>query len=296
MAQRPDTNELGDFLRAARGRVQPEQVGLPAARASRRLPGLRREEVALLAGVGVSYYTRIEQGQSRNIGADVLGALADVLLLTPAERTHLRTLADGTSLDRSEMETPLRADPGLLQLLEVAAHVPALIIGRYTEVLAWNAGGRKLLMPDFPDVALTDGNRPYMAEAVFLDPGTRSLYANWTQNAHAVVGNLRIVSAQHPGDAKLARLIGTLAIRSTEFSALWNDHRIQPCAAMEVTLDHPELGTLIVLQQSLRSGAYPDQILVTHTAPSRTRESDALALASHLDDAATLVQDGPPIA
>jgi transcriptional regulator with XRE-family HTH domain len=290
-----EANELGDFLRAARGRVQPEQVGLPPARASRRLPGLRREEVAMLAGVGVSYYTRIEQGQSRNVGIEVLGALADTLLLTPAERAHLRTLVDGPAAGRAEREAPRKPDPGLLQLLEVTPNIPALILGRHTEVLAWNAGGRKLLMPDFPDVVLTDGNRPNMAEAVFLDPGTRSLYANWTQKAHAVVGNLRIVSAQHPGDAKLARLIGTLTIRSTEFSALWNDHRIQPCAAMEVTLNHPELGTLTVLQQSLRSGAYPDQLLVTHTAPSRTKESDALALAPHLLDVTSPADGGRPI-
>ncbi|MHA7984774.1 helix-turn-helix transcriptional regulator [Rathayibacter sp. CAU 1779] len=293
MDTQPEANELGTFLRAARGRVQPEQVGLPAARTSRRLPGLRREEVALLAGVGVSYYTRIEQGRSRHVGIEVLNAVADTLLLTPAERAHLRTLSDGPSTGRAEKQASVRPDPGLLQLLEVAPNIPALILGRYTEVLAWNAGGRKLLMPSFPDVALTDGNRPNMAEAVFLDPGTRSLYTNWTQKAHAVVGNLRIVSAQHPGDAKLARLIGNLAIRSTEFSALWNDHRIQPCAAMEVTLNHPELGTLTVLQQSLRSGAHPDQLLVTHTAPSRTKESDALALAPHLADVTPLAYGSP---
>jgi transcriptional regulator with XRE-family HTH domain len=292
VATESETNELGDFLRAARGRVPPGQVGLPAARASRRLPGLRREEVALLAGVGVSYYTRIEQGQSRHVGVEVLSALADVLLLTAAERAHLRTLADGPVVARADKAASVKPDAGLLQLLEAAPNIPALILGRYAEVLAWNPGGRKLLMPDFPDVALTDGNRPNMAEAVFLDPGTRGLYANWVQKAQAVVGNLRIVSAQHPGDTKLARLVGNLTIRSTEFSALWNDHRIQPCAAMDVTLNHPELGSLTVLQQSLRSGACPDQVLVTHTAPSRSRESDALALAPHLAEAAARVQSG----
>ncbi|MEU8356244.1 hypothetical protein AB0C27_09535 [Nonomuraea sp. NPDC048882] len=117
---------------------------------------------------------------------------------------------------------------------------------------------------------------------VFLDDAVRGLYVNWRRKAQAVVGNLRISCARHPEDESLARLVGSLTIRSTEFAALWQDHRIEPCAAMDVELRHPELGTFTVLQQSLRSGASPEQVLVVHTAPQGSAGADALALITHV--------------
>ncbi|WP_375388798.1 helix-turn-helix domain-containing protein [uncultured Amnibacterium sp.] len=274
---------LGSFLRASRARLQPEDVGLPPHGSRRRVSGLRREELALLAGVSPSYYTRLEQGQSRNASAQVLEAIASALRLTASERAHLVTLAAADHF-RSDPEptTPETPDPALVQLLHALGDVPAMIMGSRTDVLAWNPAGHALLAGHLAFTAPDDvAARPNMAELVFLDAHTRDLYRMWRAKAEAVVGNLRIVAGAHPHDRLLATLIGSLIIESPDFAAMWSDNRIRPCAAASYALRHPLLGRLTLLQQTLRSVATPEQVLVTHTAAAGSEDAEALSLLAH---------------
>lgn len=276
---------LGDFLQASRARVNPEDVGLPAHGPRSRVPGLRREELAMLAGVSASYYTRLEQGQSRNASPQVLDALANALSLDETERAHLRALAV------VEREQPIRArrpptehaDPALLQLLDALGDVPAIVMGRRSDVLAWNRSGHALLAGNLPFDAPGDpARRPNMVALVFLDADGRALYANWKEKAAAAVGNLRLVAGEHADDPVLASLIGSLTMASPEFATLWADHRVSACAAADYELRHPLVGTLTVMQQTLRSVEHPDQVLVTHTTPMDSPSAEALALLAQL--------------
>ncbi|MFD2028995.1 helix-turn-helix transcriptional regulator [Promicromonospora aerolata] len=274
------TDSLGAFLRASRARISPEDAGVPRYGDRRRVAGLRREELSLLAGVSSSYYTRLEQGQSRNASPEVLDALATALRLDDAERTHLRRLATGRGTQRTPRRSaPERVDPALTALLGSLTDVPALVLGRRSDVLAWNPLGHALLAGHLePGSPTTPGARPNMASLVFLDPDTRELYADWRAKSRAVVGNLRLTVGQHPEDPDLARLIGTLSMSSTDFAALWADHKVRACATADYTLHHPVVGTLTVTQQTLRSIDQPDQTLVTHTTLPGTPSAEALSL------------------
>lgn len=276
--------ELGTFLKACRARLQPEDLGLASYGGRRRVTGLRREELAQLAGVSPSYYARLEQGQSRHASPQVLDALAAALTLTAAERGHLHALAAAAGRRRAVRPSAVEhADPALLELLHAMPHVPALVLGRRADVLAWNAMGHALLAghQDRGAVAVP-GRRPNMTELVFLDPDTRELYADWPRKARAVVGNLRLTAGAHPDDAALAALIGRLTMASPEFAALWADHRVAPCATAAYALRHPLVGDLTVTQQTLRSVERPDQTLVTCTAPADSASAAALTMLAHV--------------
>jgi len=291
VADRHDSSELGAFLKACRARLRPEDLGLVAYGGHRRVPGLRREEVAQLAGLSASYYARLEQGQSRHASAQVLDAIAAALELVPSERQHLHALAGAAGRRRRPRPSPAEhADPALVELLDAVPHVPALILGRRSDVLAWNPLGHALLAGHREYAAQTAPDRRVnMTELVFLDPDTRELYADWRDKARAVVGNLRLVAGSHPDDPALAALIGRLTMASPEFAALWADHRVQPCATARYRLRHPLVGELTVTQLTLRSAEHPDQTLVTHTVPAG-EASDALAMLAHVAHA------GPPAA
>jgi transcriptional regulator with XRE-family HTH domain len=285
MTDREDpSGQLGAYLKACRARVRPEQVGLTPYGERRRVAGLRREELALLAGVSPSYYSRLEQGQSRNASPQVIDAIAAALALTATERRHLHTLAESAGRRRVPRPAPVEhADPTLLELLDAIPAVPALVLGRRSDVLAWNPLGHALLGVNLdPASPAVPGRRPNMTRMVFLDPDTRALYADWPRKARAVVGNLRLVAGNHPDDPALASLIGTLTMASPEFGALWNDHRVQACATAHYDLRHPLIGDLTITQQTLRSVEHPDQTLVTCTTPPETPSASALAVLTHL--------------
>ena len=288
MSDREAVWELGAFLKTCRARVQPEELGLTSYGGRRRVPGLRREELAQLAGVSPSYYARLEQGQSRHASPQVLDAIAAALELTGPEREHLRTLAAAAGRRRAARPTaPEHADPALTELLAAMPQVPALILGRRSDVLAWNPLGHALLAShqNF-EVAGVPGRRVNMTELVFLDPDTRELYADWESKARAAVGNLRLVAGAHPDDPALAALIGRLTMASPEFGALWADHRVQACATAVYELRHPRIGTVSVTQQTLRAVERPDQTLVTCTAPAGSASAAALTMLAHLADPA----------
>lgn len=246
----------------------------------RRVAGLRREELAQLAGVSVSYYTRLEQGLSRGASAEVLDAIARALLLDDHERQHLDRLANAARrMPRGRRPRPEKLADDTRDLLRVVDGAPAMVLGRRTDVLAWNTLGHALLAGhlDFhspEDPAL----RPNMSRMLFLDPHCRELYADWKRKARAVVGNLRIAVGKHPEDPLLAELIGELTMKSPEFVALWGDHRVIPCDAASYELHHPVVGTVTVTQQTLSIARAPDQVLIVCTTPIRSPAEEALTL------------------
>ncbi|GAA4886765.1 helix-turn-helix transcriptional regulator [Saccharopolyspora cebuensis] len=258
--------------------MRPEDVGLPEFPGRRRVAGLRREELAQLAGVSASYYTRLEQGQSSNASGAVLDALAGALRLDEHERDHLRELAHRRPRPLRR-PAPERVDRTTRELMRSLDAAPALLVGRRTDVLAWNALGHALLAghvdrtaPDRP------ADRPNLARMLFLDPHTRELYADWKRKARSLVGTLRLAAGRHPEDALLAALVGELSMRSPEFVAMWGDHRVKPCQADEFELRHPLVGALTVTKQALVVGRSPEQSLIVATTAEGSSSEHTLAL------------------
>ncbi|MEU9351981.1 helix-turn-helix transcriptional regulator [Streptomyces griseoloalbus] len=271
---------LGEFLKARRAQLSPDDVGLPRYGDRRRVPGLRREELAMLAGVSAGYYTRLEQGQSLNASPEVLDALATAMRLTTAERDHLHVLST-TASHRTRPATPpaehVSAD--LRTLLAAMSEVPALVVGRRNDVLAWNRAGHALLAGHL-DIASPDttDTRPNMSRLIFLDAHTRALYRDWPAKARAVVGNLRIMTARYPDDACLAALVGELAIHSPAFARMWAEHTVEPCGRDVYDLTHPVVGDLTITQQTLNIPQEPHQSLITITAEPESASSAALTM------------------
>ncbi|MEV0090710.1 helix-turn-helix transcriptional regulator [Streptomyces sp. NPDC050738] len=265
--------ELGEFLRSRRARLRPEELGLPAYGGQRRVPGLRREELALLAGVSVDHYVRLEQGRTLHFSEAVLDAVARALRLDPVERDHLYRLArpwPGT--DGPEDAQQVR--PGLRRLLDSAADVPAYVVGRNTDVLAWNQLAAALIT-DFGALAPRQRN---LARLVFLDEGMRSLYADWPAKASDVAAYLRLDAGRHPDDPRTAELIGELTASSPEFKALWDEHRIKDKTHGRYVYRHPVVGELDLGFETLRLPDDPDQALVAHTVEEGSPSQTALRL------------------
>ncbi|MER8187262.1 helix-turn-helix transcriptional regulator [Kitasatospora sp. NPDC094015] len=274
------TSQLGEFLQARRSQLRPEDLHLPTYNERRRVPGLRREELALLAGVSASYYTRLEQGQSQSASPEVLDAIARALRLDESERLHLHDLA-AVDRDRprrrARRPAPERVGEAARQLLDVLTDVPAIVLGLRSDVLAWNRLGHALFAGhlDF-DAPQRAAQPPNMARLVFLDSHTRALYADWPGKAAAVVGNLRLVAGRHPEDAMLHALVGELSSRSTEFATMWADHRVRACTVAPYEMQHPLVGTLTVIQQTLSHGPGPNVVVATTEEGSASRAAVTL--------------------
>jgi transcriptional regulator with XRE-family HTH domain len=280
--------QLGDFLQTRRSQLRPEDVGVPTYGERRRVPGLRREELALLAGVSASYYTRLEQGQSLSASPEVLNAIARALRLDESERRYLHDLARADrQRTRGRRPAPERVTEAMWQLLNALGDVPAIVLGRRSDVLAWNSLGHALfaghLDPGAPDLP---AQRPNMAKLVFLDSHVRDLYADWPSKARAAVGNLRIVAARHPDDVALHALLGELSAKSTEFASMWADHRIRACTVAPYEMRHPLVGPLTVIQQTLNSGPGPSVVIAT-TEPGSPSWAALALLAQAISEATT---------
>ncbi|ADJ45225.1 XRE family transcriptional regulator [Amycolatopsis mediterranei S699] len=272
---------LGEFLKTRRSHLRPEDVGLATYGERRRVPGLRREELAQLAGVSAPYYSRLEQGQSANASPEVLDALAGALRLDDTERRHLHELAAGARRPAPRRRpAPERVTPALRQLLATLGDVPVVVLGRFSDVLAWNAAGHALfaghLAPDAPE---RPGTRPNMARLVFLDPHTRELYADWPAKARAVVATLRMASGRHPDDPRPAALVGELSVRSTEFAAWWADQRVKAGGDAVYEMHHPLVGALTVTHQALLT-EQEQHVVVATTEPGSPSHA-AMTLLTH---------------
>ncbi|MEU7282650.1 helix-turn-helix transcriptional regulator [Streptomyces sp. NPDC045431] len=267
--------ELSEFLRSRRARLKPQDVGLPDFGRARRVPGLRREELAQLAGVSVAYYTSIEQGKGANVSPEVLDAIARALRLSDAEHAHLTRLAGPTTKKkRTTASRPQRVRPEVRYLLDAMDGVPAFLLGRRLDVLGWNRMARALL-GDF--AALPDEERN-MARLVFLDPNAHDLYVDWESKATEVVSVLRLCAGCYPDDPKLSALVGELSVKSEEFRALWAAHTVQEKGHGVKRLHHPLVGELTLSYETLRLPADQDLSLVTYTAEPGSPSADALRL------------------
>jgi transcriptional regulator with XRE-family HTH domain len=275
--------ELGDFLRARRSRLTPQDAGLPAYGERRRVAGLRREELAQLAGVSVGYYTRLEQGLSRNASDSVLAALARALGLDDDETAHLWALARPTRPAARPRPKPQRVRPNVLTMLSALGDVPAMLVGYRTDVLAWNPMGHALSFGHLPyDAPAQAGSRPNLCRLTFCDPHTRELYADWKATAQDLVAYLRLASGQHQGDPKLASLIGDLSVASTEFARLWARHAVRQCHGGVRRFRHPLVGDLVLNEEVMELARDKGQSLVIFSAENSTPSQDGLRLLATL--------------
>lgn len=243
------------------------------------MPGLRREELAQLAGISVNYYTRLEQGQSANASDAIIETLARALNLDHAERAHLYELARPVPAKRQGTGRAEIPSTGAVTLLSSMPSVPALLLGRRNDVLAWNPLGHALLAGHLPPAAPENpAERPNLLRLLFLDPHVRELHRHWADEAASAVASMRYVAAQYPEDRLLAELIGELSIRSPEFAVLWARHDVGLCSSGTKRLHHPQVGDLDLHFEALHLPDSDGQRLLTHTAVPGTASADALQL------------------
>ena len=262
-------NELGDFLRARRTELTPSAVGLPGTGSRRRVTGLRREEVAALASISTDFYTRIEQGR-RRASTEVLDTIARVLRLSADERAYLLELC-GKEV-RPSRRPPQRVQPQLRRLLDDLATTPAVILGRRTDILAWNPMAAAL----FIDFALLRPEDRNFVRLVFCDQRVRALYPRWEHAAGNGVAQLRMEAAKYPDDPELANLVRELSARDPDFHRWWTAHHVAVRGAGANAVRHPVVGDLTLDWSSLTCNADPDQQLFSWTAEPGSPSCEAL--------------------
>ncbi|MEV0074118.1 MULTISPECIES: helix-turn-helix domain-containing protein [unclassified Amycolatopsis] len=275
--------ELSEFLRSRRARLKPADVGIPDYGRRRRVPGLRREELAQLAGVSVAYYTRLEQGNGHNVSAEVLDAISAALRLSDAEHAHLLHLAKPAPRKRRPAPQRQQVRPALQELLSAIDGVPAYVWGRRTDVLAWN-GAASALFGDWAARAPRDRN---WARIVFLDPEAQRLFADWESKASDVVGQLRLDAGRYSNDPLLAELVGELSVKSDDFRSMWATHNVKRKTHDTMRITHPLVGELTVRYETFTLPGDQEQALETyHAEPGSASEEALRLLASWGTDAA----------
>ncbi|MGK5531876.1 helix-turn-helix transcriptional regulator [Streptomyces sp. URMC 129] len=266
--------ELGEFLKSRRARVRPEDVGLPDLGGRRRVPGLRREELAQLAGVSADYYMRLEQGRGGGVSEEVLDALARALRLDDDERGYLFGLARPRRAARRPRRARRAASPRLRNLLDSMHDAPAYVIDHRTDILAWNRMAAALML-DFG--ALPPDERNW-ARLCFLDPRAAEIFPEWELKARETVAYLRLHAVDHPDDRRLAELVGGLSLKSELFRRLWTDHNVREKTHGEKRFHHPLVGDLWLTFQTLSVLGEEDQVLVAYAPEPGSASADALRL------------------
>ncbi len=265
--------EFGSFLSAMRARLTPDPA---TVRTTRRVPGLRREEVAQLAGVSTDHYTRLEQGRNIHPSRSVLAAVARALQMNDAESAHMFDLLENCG-GKATIPTPAqRVRPAMRQLLEAVGEVPAVVLGRRTDVLATNRMAR-LLFAEFPAMAREQRN---YTRWIMLDPGARVLFRDWHGAASDAVAALRADVGRHPGDPAATALVGELAVNSEEFRQWWARHTVARKSSGTLDLHHELVGDLSLDFEHLILPDDPDQSLRIYTTKNGSPSQDALKLLS----------------
>ncbi|KAB8194731.1 helix-turn-helix domain-containing protein [Nonomuraea phyllanthi] len=265
-------NPLGEFLRARRELVRPEDVGVPVG-ARRRVAGLRRQEVARRAGMSTDYYVRLEQGRERHPSAQVVDALARALDLEADAAEHLHRLAHPAGRGRPAGGHE-QVSPRLLRMMDLWPHTPAVVLGRCLDVLACNALGG----------ALFDGHAHSrnLVRLVFLDPDAREFYPDWDRVAVNTVAGLRAGAGTDQDDPRLIEVVGELSVKSEDFRRLWARHDIRQKTHETKRFRHPLVGELTLHYESLTVNSAPGQQLVVYQADPGSPSEDALSLLGSL--------------
>ena len=271
------SNEMREFLRSRRARLTPDQAGLRTyGTGPRRVPGLRREEVALLAGVSVDYYTRLERGNASGVSDTVLEALARALQLDDTERTHLFDLARSarTSTPRRRRRAQERIRPTVQHMLDAMAGVPAFVRNGRLDILGANRLGRALYAEQFEGAT----QPPNTARFFFLDPRATSFYVDWDRVAHDVVAVLRAEAGSDPYDRDLSDLIGELSTRSELFRTLWAAHNVRRHDTGLKRFHHPVVGALDLTFEAMELVADPGLTMFVYSAEPGSKSEEALNL------------------
>jgi len=265
-------NSLGEFLRARRELVRPEDVGLPAM-GRRRVPGLRREELAMLAGISIDYCVRLEQGRDQHPSEQVLDALAQALRLDADGTAHLYRLARPTPRRRTSRK-PERVPSGIQQLVMSWSDTPAYVQSRHLDVLLANP-----LATALSPIYARGVNQ---VRAAFLDPAVRALYRDWEKITASTVAGLRALVGDETRDARVAELVGELSVSSERFRRLWARQDVKPTSSGISHLDHPQVGPLELRYEKLAVVGTEGQVLVVYHAEPGSASEQGLALLSGL--------------
>ncbi|MGN9843594.1 helix-turn-helix transcriptional regulator [Nonomuraea sp. H19] len=253
---------LADFLTARRAAVTAAEHGLPEPPYPRRVPGLRREEVAQLAGISTDYYTRLEQGRVRTASRSVLNAIGRALRLSEDQQRHLFQLAHPEALEQPG-EADQHISPQTARLLANLVDTPALVLGRYLDILAWNRLGAALL-GDL--AAMKPAHRNYV-RMIFLDGHVRALQGDWRARAQEAVSSLRMAAGAHPDQPRLQELVGELSVRDEDFRTWWAEHLVTVHTFGHSRVRHPVVGEFSLDWQALTSIVDHEQAIVVLTAP-----------------------------
>ena len=287
------TAEIREFLTTRRARLTPADAGLPDFGGRRRVPGLRREEVSLLAGISVEYYVRLERGNATGISDSVLDGISRALQLDRAEHAHLHDLVRAANQGaRAPRRRPApRAEqisPATQRLLDAMSAVPAIIQNGRMDVIATNPLGRAL----FSEMFAQPGGPVNFARFLFLDPRGRAAYREWNDSAEQIVALLRAASGRTPWDAALRELIDELADRSPEFRELWRAHDVRVHLAGVKLFRHPDVGDLDLFYEAMQLTADPGLQFVGFTAEPGSSSDDALRLLGSLSAPASATRRG----
>ncbi|WP_304452170.1 helix-turn-helix transcriptional regulator [Nocardiopsis sp. YSL2] len=242
--------DLGNYLRRMRERVQPDEIGL-VTRGSRRVPGLRREEVAALAGVSQPYYTRLEQSQVPHASSSVLLSIARALELSDDEQEYLLRIGTPETVRKTRDMPPDRVSAHTRALVGSLGNTAAAVLNYRCDILAWNPLYHRLIAPHL-DVRVPEepSTRPNVIKLNFLDENVRGLYADWATESLYNVSYLRFIAADHRGDTRFAELVGELTIKSPEFVDLWTDQHVANCTDGVKVLNHPVVGPVELMYQT----------------------------------------------
>ncbi|MFG6502283.1 helix-turn-helix transcriptional regulator [Microbacterium sp. P05] len=268
--------ELRDFLKLRRAAIDPESVGLPLGPTARRGKGLRREEVAALAGVSVDYYARLEQGRVGNVSDQVLKAIENALGLDSLERAHLRALVGTSRSSKSAKTRPRKvsARPGLHTLISAIDPLPAILQGPRMEVLAWNRAA-SILLTDFDAMPSSERN---IARWLFLDPSTRTRYPDWEEVASSTVAALRAARDPYAPDEILERLVGELSVASEEFARYWADYRLFKHGHGKKKIFHEAVGVMELNYETLDVAGSDGQFVSMYAADVGSASEERLQL------------------
>jgi MmyB-like transcription regulator ligand binding domain/Helix-turn-helix domain len=269
-------DDIREFLVSRRAKVTPQQAGLPAYGTNRRVAGLRREEAAMLAGISVEYYTRLERGNTRGVSEDVLEGIARGLLLDEAERAHLFDLVRATTSTSASRRRPSqeRVRPSVQQILDSMGMTPAYVRNGRLDVLAANPLGAAL----YSDVFADSGRPPNSARFLFLNPRATEFFVDWETIANDAVGILRAEAGRDPYDKRLTELIGELSTRSEEFRVRWAAHNVKLHRSGIKRFHHPIVGDLTFNFEAFDLPADPGQRMLVYTAEPGSPSHDAVAL------------------